>query len=89
MPYFSITVRLVRSLTVIMWSAFSIPSFSMAKTVGLTLPRERSKSVACTWMTSGFPVTFLACIPAGYVSQSCECMTSQGMVRAITPATIE
>ena len=29
------------------------------------------ESVACTWVTSGLPVTFFACMPAGYVSQSC------------------
>ena len=46
--------------------SFVIPKpQGMPNTVGLTLPRERSKSVACTWITSGLPVTFFACMPAG------------------------
>ena len=65
MPYFSITVLRVRLLTHMMWSASSIPRFSMANTVGLTLPRLRSKSVACTWMTNGLPLICLANTPAG------------------------
>ena len=32
---------------------------------GFTLPRERSKAVACTWMQRGFPLTILAWTPAG------------------------
>ena len=45
-PYFSITVLRVRLLTHIIWSAISIPLRSMLYTVGFTLPRLRSKSVA-------------------------------------------
>ena len=48
------------------WNCFDFHSrFSMANTVGLTLPRLLSKSVACTWITSGLPLICLANTPAG------------------------
>ncbi|EJW93472.1 hypothetical protein EVA_18422 [gut metagenome] len=57
--------------------------------MGLTCPRERSKSVACTCMQSGFPLTCLAWMPAGNVSQSWACMMSKSSVLATTPAMME
>ena len=65
MPYLFMTMFLVRSLTVTTQSAASIPLFSIAYTLESTMSSEpRSKEVACTCTTRGFPVSSFAAIPA-------------------------